>query len=191
MWRWWTCRLLRGRLVDLAAGALPPAERTRVELHVAACAGCREALGALREVPVLLVSSEPPGLDEEFWRDQRQAIMRTIRDLPAPAGARRWWHTVAPVSRRSSATWAAVAAATAVLAAVILRPDMPWRSPVVGTTQVDSLDDPALLSLSDLAGNSVADPGLGVEVVSSEQPLPELSDDELDALSQLVGGHGS
>ncbi|HKA39883.1 MAG TPA: hypothetical protein VKD25_08940, partial [Burkholderiales bacterium] len=67
---------------------------------------------------------------------------------------------------------------------------MPWRSPVVGTAEVDSLDDPALLSLSDLAGDSVADPGLGVEV-ASEQPLPELSDDELDALSQLVGGHGS
>jgi len=190
MWRWWTCRLLRGRLVDLDAGALPPAERTRVELHVATCGGCRDALRALREMPGLLASGEPPGLDEGFWRDQRLAIMRTIRDLPAPARARRWWHTSAPVSRRPWAASAVVAAATAVLAVAILRPGMPWRSPVVGTAEVDSLDDPALLSLSDLAGDSVADPGLGVEV-ASEQPLPELSDDELDALSQLVGGHGS
>jgi hypothetical protein len=29
-----------------------------------------------------------------------------------------------------------------------------------------------------------------VEVVSGEQPMPELSDDELAALSQLVGGQG-
>jgi hypothetical protein len=191
MWRWWTCRRLRGRLVDLDSGALPPAERTRVELHVAACAGCRDALAALREVPALLGAGEPPGLDEEFWRDQRRAIMQTVRALPAPARVRRWWHALDSVSRRPWATWApALAAATAVLAVVALRPGMPWRSPVIGTTEVDRLDDPALLSLSDLAGDSVADPGLGVEVVSNEQPMPELSDDELDALSQLVGGHG-
>jgi len=92
MRRWWTCRRLRGRLVDLAEGALPAAERTRVELHVAACTGCRDGLAALREVSGLLGSGEPAGLDENFWRDQRQAIMQTIRDLPPPARARRWWH---------------------------------------------------------------------------------------------------
>lgn len=152
---------------------------------MASCAGCREGLEALREVPGLLEPGEPPGFDEEFWRDQRQTIMRTIRDLPPPARSRGWSHALYPVSRRPWATWApVVVAATAVLAVVTLWPGTPWRPPVVGTTEVDGLDDPALLSLSDLAG----DPGLGVEVVSSEQPLPELSDDELDALSQLVGG---
>src|SRR5262249_60673964 len=80
-------------------------------------------------------------------------------------------------------------AVTAVLAMVTLRPEMPWRTPET-PAQVDRLDDPALLSLSDLAGDSDTDPGLGVDVVSNDQPLPELSDEELDALSQLVGGHG-
>jgi hypothetical protein len=156
---------------------------------VAACTRCRDALAALREVSGLLGSGEPAGLDEDFWRDQRQAIMQTIRDLPPPTRARRWWHALEPVSRRPWATWApVVAAATAVLAVVTLRPEMPWRLPVVGTAEIEGLDDPALLSLSDLAGDPVGDPGLGVEVASSEQPLPELSDDELDALSQLVGG---
>jgi len=191
MWRWWTCRRLRGRLVDLASGSLPAAEQTPVEVHVAGCARCRDALAALREVPALLEDESDIG--EEFWREQRQAIMRTVRDLPPPERTRRWWLPVDRVpsaARRPWVTWApALVAVTAVLAMVTLRPEMPWRTPET-PAQVDRLDDPALLSLSDLAGDSDTDPGLGVDVVSNDQPLPELSDEELDALSQLVGGHG-
>src|SRR5262249_56004666 len=128
-WGWWRGGGGGGGLVALDAGALPPAERTRVELHVATCAGCRDALRALREMPGVLAPGEPPGLDDEFWRDQRLAIMRTIRDLPAPARVRRWWHTPDPVSRRPWAASAVVAAATAMLAVAILRPGMPWRPP--------------------------------------------------------------
>ena len=191
MWRWWTCRRLRSRLVDLASGDLPAAERPRVELHVAGCAACRDALAALHQVPALLESSESPDLGEEFWRDQRRSIMETVRDLPTPARVRHWWRPEpSGRPRRPWVAWAPVlAAATAVLAVVALHPGQRWQPSDVGTG-VDRLDDPALLSLSDLAGDDVADPGLGVEVVSSEQPMPELSDDELAALSQLVGGQG-
>ncbi len=160
---------------------------------MAGCARCRDALAALLEVPAALGSEDPPALGEEFWQDQRRAIMRTVRDLPPPARARRWWlplDRIPRVGRRPWVTWApALVAATAVLAVVTLRTEMPWRVPAT-PQQVDRLDDPALLSLSDLAGDSVTDPGLGVDVVSNDQPLPELSDEELDALSQLVGGHG-
>ncbi len=192
MWRWWTCRRLRSRLVDLASGDLPAAERTRVELHVAGCAACRDALAALHQVPALLESSASPGTDEEFWLDQRRSIMRTVRDLPTPAHVRHWWRPEpSGRPRRPWVAWAPVlAAATAVLAVVTLHPGQPWQSSDLGTTEVDRLDDPALLSLSDLAGDDVPDPGLGVDVVSNEQPMPELSDDELAALSQLVGGQG-
>jgi anti-sigma factor RsiW len=190
MWRWWTCRRLRSRLVDLASGDLPAAERTRVDLHVAGCAACRDALAALHQVPALLESSESQGLGEEFWLEQRRSIMQTVRDLPTPARVRHWWRPEpSGRPRRPWVAWAPVlAAATAVLAVVALHPG-PWQPSDVGTG-VDRLDDPALLSLSDLAGDDVADPGLGAEVVSSEQPMPELSDDELAALSQLVGGQG-
>jgi Putative zinc-finger len=192
MWRWWTCRRLRSRLVDLASGDLPAAERPRVELHVAGCAACRDALAALHQVPALLESSASPGPDEEFWLDQRRSIMRTVRDLPTPARVRHWWRPEpSGRPRRPWVAWAPVlAAATAVLAVVTLHPGQPWRSSDLGTTEVDRLDDPALLSLSDLAGDDAPDPGLGVDVVSSEKPMPELSDDELAALSQLVGGPG-
>jgi hypothetical protein len=191
MWRWWTCRRLRSRLVDLASGELPAADRTRIELHVAGCAACRDALAALHRVPALLESSESPGLGEEFWLEQRRSIMQTVRDLPTPARVRHWWRPEpSGRPRRPWVAWAPVlAAATAVLAVVALHPGQPWQSSDVGTA-VDHLDDPALLSLSDLAGDDVADPGLGVDVVSKEQPMPELSDDELAALSQLVGGQG-
>ena len=191
MWRWWTCRRLRSSLVDLASGELPGAEQTRVELHVAGCAACRDALAALHQVPALLESSESQGLGEEFWLEQRRSIMQTVRDLPTPARVRHWWRPEpSGRPRRPWYAWAPVlAAATAVLAVVALHPGQPWRPSDVGTG-VDRLDDPALVSLSDLAGDGVADPGLGVEVVSSEQPMPELSDDELAALSQLVGGQG-
>jgi Putative zinc-finger len=191
MWRWWTCRRLASRLVDLASGDLPAAERTRVELHVAGCAACRDALAALHQVPALLESTESPGLDEEFWADQRRSIMQTVRDLPTPARVRHWWRPEpSGRPRRPWIAWAPVlAAATAVLAVVALHPGQPWQRSDLGT-EVDRLDDPALLSLSDLAGDDVPDTGLGVEVVSSEQPMPELSDDELAALSQLVGGQG-
>jgi anti-sigma factor RsiW len=190
MWRWWTCRRLRSRLVDLASGDLPAGERVRVELHVAGCAACRDALAALHQVPALLESSESPGLGEEFWLEQRRSIMQTVSDLPTPARVRHWWRPEpSGRPRRPWYAWAPVlAAATAVLAVVALHPGH-WQSSDVGTG-VDRLDDPALLSLSDLAGDDVADPGLGVDLVSSEQPMPELSDDELAALSQLVGGQG-
>jgi hypothetical protein len=82
-------------------------------------------------------------------------------------------------------------AATAVLALVTLRPDGIWRSvPSVPVAGIDGLDDPTLLSLSDLAGVSSQREETSIEVAQDEAALPELSDDELDALAQLVGVHG-
>jgi hypothetical protein len=89
-------------------------------------------------------------------------------------------------------TWApALVAATAVLALVTLRPETMWRAVLQApSAEVDGLDDPTLLSLSDLAGMSSPDVGLSAELVHDEAALPELSDDELDALAQLVGVYG-
>jgi len=190
MWRQ-TCRRLRSGLVDLASGELAPAERTRVELHAAGCAACRDALAGLRQVPTLLESSGSLGRGEEFWLNQRRAIMCAVRDLPTPARVRHWWRPEPTRRPRPPwVTWAPIlAVATAVLAVITLHPGQPWQSSHLGT-ELDRLDDPALLSLADLAGDDVPDTGLGVEGVSSEQPMPELSDDELAALSQLVGGQG-
>jgi hypothetical protein len=166
-------------------------ERAGIESHLAACDRCSVEVAALRDVPAMLRVPDVPALGEAFWRSQRQAIMRAIRDLPAPAAA-------APmpsrpfVTRPGWMTWApALAAATAVLALVTLRPVGIWRSvPSVPVAGIDGLDDPTLLSLSDLAGVSASREETAVEVAQDEAALPELSDDELDALAQLVGVHG-
>jgi hypothetical protein len=192
MWRWWTCRRLRARLVDFDSGAMDAAARAGVESHVADCEQCRAGLAALREVPAMLRVPDESALDDAFWRSQRQAIMGTIRTLPAPAPAAASTPRRSLVARPGWMTWApALVAATAVLALVALRPETMWRAvPRVPSAEVDGLDDPTLLSLSDLAGMSSPDVGPSAELVHDEAALPELSDDELDALAQLVGVHG-
>src|SRR5262249_61989349 len=87
MWRWWTCRRLRGRLVDLDSGALPPAERTRVELHVATCGGRPGAPTALRRATGVVASGEPPCPRVVLWRWPHRACMREVRPRPAAAPA--------------------------------------------------------------------------------------------------------
>lgn len=191
MWWWWTCRRLRARLVDFDSGAMNASERAGIESHLASCARCRAGLAALRDVPAMLRVQDEPAPDEAFWRSQRQAIMGAIRDLPVPAAAT---PVQSPpfVTRPGWMTWApALVAATAVLALVTLRPDGSWR-PIANVpgAEIDGLDDPTLLSLSDLAGVSSPREETAVELAQDEAALPELSDDELDALAQLVGVHG-
>ncbi|HJW70141.1 MAG TPA: hypothetical protein VJ829_12340, partial [Candidatus Binatia bacterium] len=156
------------------------------------CERCSAGLAALREVPAMLRVPDESALDDAFWRSQRQAIMGRIRSLPAPAPAAASTPRRSLVARPGWMTWApAVLAATAVLAVVALRPETMWRAVLQApSAEVDGLDDPTLLSLSDLAGMASPDVGPSAEVVHDEAALPELSDDELDALAQLVGVHG-
>jgi hypothetical protein len=140
----------------------------------------------------MLRADDVPALDETFWRSQRQAVMEAIRDLPHPAPAAPAPALRPLVARPGWMTWApALVAATAVLALVTLRPETIWRSvPSAPTAGMDGLDDPTLLSLSDLAGVSSPRDENSAELVNDDAALPELSDDELDALAQLVGAHG-
>jgi hypothetical protein len=177
----WACRRLRAQLVDAAAGRLDGAGRARVASHVARCGACAAALAALRDVPQALRAAPP--LDDEFWRAQRAAVMRAVRDLPLPGAADRartasvaGWRAWAPV----------LVAAAAVVAAVAMRVPAPSLRSPASADAIDTLDDPTLLSLSDLAG--VSAPGIDHgQVVRDVAPLPELSNEELDALAQLVG----
>ncbi|HJW70847.1 MAG TPA: zf-HC2 domain-containing protein [Candidatus Binatia bacterium] len=190
MWWRWTCWRLRARLVDFDAGTLSAAERDGIESHLAVCDRCSAGLAALRDVPPVLRVQDEPAPGEAFWRAQRQSIMETIRGLPVPEVTAPRPHR--PVATRPGwMTWApALVAATTVLAVVALRPEAILRTvPSTPTAEIDGLDDPTLLSLSDLAG--VSSPrGEAAEIGHDEAALPELSDDELDALAQLVGAHG-
>lgn len=189
MWRWWTCRRLRPRLMDAAAGTLEAGERARVASHLARCGTCAADVAALRDMPPLLRGIDEPALGEEFWRAQRAAIMTKVRGLaePVPQAPRRAQGS--PIAgRRRWVTWApALVAGMAVMVVLALRVAPPWRSgPAIPASGIEALDDPTLLSLSDLAGFSSPD----VErtgVADDVGPLPELSNAELDALAQLVG----
>ncbi len=190
MWRWWTCRRLRPRLVDAAAGTLDASERARVTAHLARCGRCAADVAALRDVPALL-RAEDATLGEEFWRRQRAAIMRKVRGLPEPAAPSPRWQPRPPIAypRRWVVTWApAVVAAMAVAVVLARRVAPPWRvGPETPATDVEALDDPTLMSLSDLAGFSSPDAEQTARMAEDAGPLPELTNEELDALAQLVG----
>jgi anti-sigma factor RsiW len=190
MWRWWTCRRLRPRLVDAAAGTLDASERARVAAHLARCGRCAADVAALNDVPPLLHGAQEPPLGEEFWRSQRAAIMREVHGLPEPGVRTARVQPWPPVGGRSRwVTWApALVASMAVVMVLALR--LGPRSapgPAAPATEIEALDDPTLLSLSDLAGFSSPEMERAAEAVEEAGPLPELSNDELDALAQLVG----
>lgn len=188
MWRWWTCRRVRPRLVDAAAGTLDASERARVAAHLARCGRCAADVAALRDVPPLLRGVQEPLLGEEFWRGQRAAIMRKVHGLPAPGARSPRVQLWSPLDgQRRWVTWApALAAVMAVMVIFALRVGPPSpSSSEVPATGVEALDDPTLLSLSDLAGYS--SPEVERTAVEDAGPLPELSNEELDALAQLVG----
>jgi hypothetical protein len=76
---------VRGHLDDYIAEALDGAARRAFEQHVAACSGCRAALGEAKEAQecmALLASKEPPpqpGPDFYYW--VRQSIDQQQRSL--------------------------------------------------------------------------------------------------------------
>lgn len=70
------------QLSEYMEGTLPPADAAALEEHLAACAGCRQALADLQEVLSLahsLEAGEPP---RDLWAGIEQAIT-----AQAPAGA--------------------------------------------------------------------------------------------------------
>ena len=105
-----TCRQAELSLGVLVLGALDPAERLRVEEHVAVCARCRDLLAELAPLPGLLNRLEPAQAEAGLPRPPDRlldAAMQAVaepREVGRSAGRRRWLA-------------AAVAAAALVLAA--------------------------------------------------------------------------
>jgi len=134
-------------------------------------------------------------LDEAFWRRQRHAVMSRIRSEPEPARAARAsrpWGLAGLGRTRSWVAWVpALTVATAVLSLVVLRPPLPWQDRVPSAAaELDRLDDGDLLSVADMAGLSqlAGDPVVdAAQNTAGDAVLPDLSDDDLDALAQLVG----
>lgn len=176
------CRQLRSALVDHAGGDAGPAKRVVVEAHVAACAPCKAALESLRTVPHALGDTSPREPDADFWARQRRDIMRAVREAPAPAASNR----SAGSLRRHAGLAAAVAAAAVLAYHVATGP-----GPAAIRSTSDGLDPEALLALADVAQTLAQPLELGDERSWHEDDLliraDDLSDDDLDALSELIG----
>ena len=168
------CRRLRLALVDFADGALAPAEARRVEAHVAACATCRDDLAIMRGLTTGLRDPSLPEPPEDFWRQQRQAIMRQVRQVPEPAAARApWWR------------WQFVGAvATAALALVVTRTVFLPATPSMSRA-IERLDDDALFHLHDLMPVLVNASSIE-DADADELSVHDLGDDELDSLSEQL-----
>ena len=64
-------------LTDYLEGALPDAERRRVEAHLESCPGCTEYLAQMQ-----VVAGSLGGLrDETFPRELRDSLIASLRDI--------------------------------------------------------------------------------------------------------------
>jgi anti-sigma factor RsiW len=70
-----TCRELVELVTDYLGGALPDAERTRFETHMAACAGCDRYVEQIRTTVAL--TRETRALEE---RPEISALLTAFRD---------------------------------------------------------------------------------------------------------------
>jgi hypothetical protein len=209
----WRCRSYRTLIVDCTDGTLSDRQQTRLQRHLARCPACAGALEGLRQVPAVLKTSAVPDPGEAFWRQQRQAIGRAIRNLPESSAHREpdWWF--AGVRQRA---WRYPLAATAALLLALVAYRLAERPPIPappdgGESAFAALDPQSLVALHELmesllpsddalAPTSSDDDArlaaLPVEDLIGSSTLPEapqvtdLTENELDGLGNLVGGIG-
>ncbi|RFU43352.1 hypothetical protein DZF91_01565 [Actinomadura logoneensis] len=104
------CGELRTALGVYVLGAIDPAERARVDAHLASCPACRDELAALAGLPALLGRVDPGQIDEAVTPPGGVLSGLLAR---ADAEQRRPWHR-----RRPAAGWPLLAAAAAVVMVV-------------------------------------------------------------------------
>ena len=204
----WRCRRYRARLVDAAEGQR--LREPRMAQHLVQCADCRRELEALRQVPATLRTSAVPDPGEEFWLRQRQAIGRSIRNLPTP---RAQWNLEWLSEALRAWRYPVAVAASALVAVLVLRSvhaPQPMQ-PDVLQAQIAALDPDSVEALHDLTKTLVspeesltqlagADPTqlaelpldelVGVTVPPDVPTAGDLSDSELDRVDTLLGGLG-
>jgi anti-sigma-K factor RskA len=140
------CRNVRQALGVYVVGAIDPAERMLVDLHVATCAECREELAGLAALPPLLalvpahdaerLMAESTEL-REFEEPPAELLTSLLREVAARRAAGRWWGIVA------AAAAVVLAVAVGVTGAHILAGSTPAPSNVaVGTTETVSAYNP-------------------------------------------------
>jgi anti-sigma factor RsiW len=172
----WQCRRWRSALVDFAGGVLSEPDRDAVEQHLARCADCADTVIALREIPAELGPTiGEPG--EEFWRHQRDEILRAVRRPAAQAISRR-----RSFGGRRVVTWAAPAlAALAASLALLVGPRR--EAPVA------PLAAPAAPAVEESLASLAEEPVLEVDELWSDESDPVGFADALaDELGEAAEG---
>jgi len=126
-------------------------------------------------LPSELRDADLPEPDEDFWRRQRQAIMRRVRASGVPSG------------RVSTRRWRLVAAAATVVIALTATHTVLVRRVPSGAHSIEWLDDDALRHLHELL--PMITPASTIEDADSDLlAVHDLGDDDLDALADLLDG---
>lgn len=165
MMRDWRCRRVAAALVDYNDGALPVAERERVERHLAECPRCAVDVRALADMPALVRAAAAPRA-AAFWARQRRSVMGRI-EAPAAAPER-------PTQRNFDWRLALPVAAAAVIALAGYLSLRPPSTPV--TVVLDALSSADLAALAEVAADMVPEDGL----------LPEADPATRDAVEGAV-----
>jgi len=71
-----SCQELVELVTDYLEGALPDADRRRLEVHIAGCDGCRQYVEQIRTTIALTGEAQPVSLTPEAER----ALLATFRD---------------------------------------------------------------------------------------------------------------
>jgi anti-sigma factor RsiW len=208
----WQCRRYQSWLVDHADGVLDASRQQRIERHLAGCLSCRADLEALRNLPQAMCASAIPDPGDTFWLQQRQAIGRSIRNLPAP---RSGWSLdwLRDTLRLSLWRYPIAATAAVLLALSVYRfAEAPRESESAAVAaQLAALDTDLLLVVGELADAVTPADGslhylpqeeeidfaalaagdlVGPHTLSHVPDETELSDAELEGVDDLIGNIG-
>ena len=74
-----SCQELVELVTDYLEGALPEADRDRLEEHIAGCDGCRDYIAQMRTTVTLTSGARPVGLTPEA----EEALLAAFRDWKA------------------------------------------------------------------------------------------------------------
>jgi len=208
----WQCRRYQPWLVDRVDGVLDASRQQRLEQHLARCSRCRADLEALRDLPEVLRTSTVRDPGEAFWLQQRQAIGRTIRNLPVPHSG---WQLDWLREALRLGPWRYPLTATLALLLALSVYHVAQRYPEAGgpsvAAQLAALDSEVLLALDDLS--AALTPGddslhytpredelafaavavsdlVGTHTLSHVPDETELSDADLEGMDELLGGIG-
>lgn len=198
--------LTEAQLLDAAEAIesraeLAPGADDSADVHLRACAECRQQVDDLRRIVGAVQSVDVPEPSPLFWEHLSARIRETVAAEPSPvAEPRPWW------PRWAARPWAiefGVAAVVALLVAVGVwqRPGSPTGgvsaptelaevAPVVAEVLPADADDPSLTLLVDLAGGLEWDEamaaGISLDAGATDAVVAGLSLDERVELHRLL-----